>query len=186
MGARHAKSAFGLWAGKVPAGSLNALVFMALTAKDGDDPALFWGGHESIAVSVLGRTRSFTESDRRAVGRLIAPLFKAGAITLAKHSAPGRQACYALNLDLNTGRDSSCEQPVDTGRESSHEHGTECGSDTGRDSSGAHMNTGRVVVGTRDGNRPTEDYEDYLEQDIVQENSGQTSLEPQVVARGGW
>jgi hypothetical protein len=88
MGAGNVKLAYGHYAGKVPAGSLLALAFMALVAKDADDPPLFWGGHESLALSVLGRKGAYTATDARAVGRLITPLLKAGAIEVDKRSAP--------------------------------------------------------------------------------------------------
>lgn len=109
MGAKNAKLAFGLWAGKVPNGSLAALVFMALTSKDADSPALFWGGYESIALSALGRKGPYSDADERAVGRVVGPLLKAGAIAVHKASAPGRHVCYVLNLDGIAGRETSCE-----------------------------------------------------------------------------
>lgn len=71
-----------------------------------------------------------------------------------------------------------------TGRKASYEHRTVSGTHAGRKASCAHMNTGRFVVLTPDGNRPTEEYKDYLKQERSQEYSETTPLEPQVV--GGW
>lgn len=113
MGASNAKLAYGHYAGKVPPLSMLALVFMALTSLDKDDPPLFWGGHQSIAVNVLGRRGEYTDADARAVRRLITPLFAAGAIEVHRRSAPRGQGpstvCYRLNLHPDIGRNTSCE-----------------------------------------------------------------------------
>ncbi|RBQ21593.1 hypothetical protein DP939_02465 [Spongiactinospora rosea] len=116
MGAGNAKLAFGHYAGRVPPNSMLALVFMALTAMDKDDPPLFWGGHQSIAVNVLGRRGEYTDADARAVRRLITPLFQVGAIEVYQHASVRRQGsstvCYRLNLHPDVGRFPSYEQSV--------------------------------------------------------------------------
>lgn len=96
MGAGNVKLTYGHYAGKVPPLSMLALVFMALTALDRDDPPLFWGGHQSIAVNVLGRRGEFTDSDARAVRRLITPLSTSARSRFTgtpRHAARVRALC---------------------------------------------------------------------------------------------
>jgi hypothetical protein len=110
MGAGNAKKAYAYW-GDLPDGPLRLLVFMSLTALDGDDPPTFHRGREALAVG-MGRTvadRQTTDSaevaERRrafkAVDRMICALKDAGAITQLRPAGPGHAAVYALNLSRN-------------------------------------------------------------------------------------
>lgn len=117
MGAGHAKAAYALWRG-LPDRALRVLVYMALTAKDDDDPALFWQGREALALA-LGRDlpeepaaddrSSEAERARRArraafeaVRAATSDLVSAGAVVVDQRARPGRNARYALNLKLRT------------------------------------------------------------------------------------
>lgn len=73
------------------------LVQMALSAKDADDPALFWGGPDMLA-GALGRRPPHDAADHRAVRRGLKQLRAVGAITDAKRAGPGQRAEYALML----------------------------------------------------------------------------------------
>lgn len=178
MGAGNAKLAFGHWAGKVPPGSLAVLVFMALVTKDSDESPMFWGGQESIALTVLGRRGEFDSADSRAVERLLTPLFRVGAIATQKHSAPGRRARYTLNLhpssspevraaDLSEGQTQDGIRPPNTRHFPSDEHPTESGQNIPRFPSGESANTRRFPSATPDGNRRGKEQQEYLKQDAT-------------------
>lgn len=110
MGARKALLAYRSWGGRIDPLPLHALIYMALRSPDADSQALYWAGSDAIAVNVLGREEPLTDADRLAVKRLLAKLRNAGAIKLDRHSAPGRQARYALSLDAYRGRSAIPEQ----------------------------------------------------------------------------
>jgi hypothetical protein len=61
MGAGNVKAVYALWA-DLPDRPLRVLAYMALTAKDADDPPMFWGGRESLAVAI-GRKVSPNDSE---------------------------------------------------------------------------------------------------------------------------
>lgn len=130
MGAGNVKLVFARW-GDLPGNAFRALIFMAVTSMDEDDPPLFWGGRESLAVA-LGRTvpdsdldddesRLEREATFKAVKRTVQDLAKAGAITTVNVARPGRNAVYALNLSRKTGD----ENRPPTGDGNCPERGTE-------------------------------------------------------------
>lgn len=105
MGAGNVKAVYGLW-GHLPDRPFRLLAFMALTAKDDDQPPCFWGGRETLAVG-LGRdvpTGDDAASKRarhaafEAVRSSLSQLVTAGAIKRTRSASPGRTAKYELIL----------------------------------------------------------------------------------------
>lgn len=101
MGAGNVTAAFIRWAGKVPATSMQILVFMANVAKDKDEWPWYGQGQEAIAHMALGRPNP-GPADVRAVSRAMAPLLAAGAVTVERAAANrgdgNTTARYRLNL----------------------------------------------------------------------------------------
>jgi hypothetical protein len=112
MGAANVKAVFGVW-NQLPDLPFRQLVFMAVTAKDDDEPPVYWGSQETLAVA-LGRewpagdsqeARKVRGATERAIKRGRRDLVEAGALWRSRRAAPGRTACYALNLrTLNGGQ----------------------------------------------------------------------------------
>lgn len=109
MGYGNVKAVYGVW-GDLPDGAFRLLAYMALIAKDEDDPPRFYGGRETLAYA-LGwavedkRTTDPVEIAKReqafkSVHRTLGILKKAGAITTLVAAAPGRTAEYGLNLTV--------------------------------------------------------------------------------------
>lgn len=109
MGARNALRAYALYAGQLPATSMQLLTYMALVSKDADEEPWFSQGNEALALFALGRVEPITMPDLKAVQRSLRPLFEAKAITQDRAPAPRRDgpstARYRLELGL--------AQPVD-------------------------------------------------------------------------
>lgn len=140
MGASNVLAAYTAWAGKVPATSMQLLAYMAAVSLDSDPEPWFGMGHEALAIHALGH-REPTDAALRAVRRAIAPLRQAGAISVARRSAPRRGGAstvrYRLHLDgAATATESIDERAVDNppagavdnqdvGRKPSYEHRTE-------------------------------------------------------------
>mgnify|MGYP001337976743 CR=1 FL=1 len=140
MGASNVLAAYTAWAGKVPATSMQLLAYMAAVSLDSDPEPWFGMGHEALAIHALGH-REPTDAALRAVRRAIAPLRRAGAISVARRSAPRRGGAstvrYRLHLDGSaTATESIDERAVDNspveavdnhdvGRKASYEHRTE-------------------------------------------------------------
>src|SRR5689334_15321451 len=101
MGARNVAAAYQRWAGKVPASSMQVLVYMAVVAKDSDDWPWYGQGQAALAELPLGRGVP-DAADIRAVSRAMARLLDAGAVTVeraATHRSDGNStARYRLNL----------------------------------------------------------------------------------------
>ncbi|MFD1662437.1 hypothetical protein ACFSL4_30730 [Streptomyces caeni] len=107
MGAGLVKAVYARWA-SLPHAPFRALVFMAVTAKDEDNPPCFWGGRESLALA-LGRMAPPPNDDdpevikeRRAafasVDRAVKELTKVKAIKVVEAAGHYRPAKYALNV----------------------------------------------------------------------------------------
>lgn len=118
MGAAHAKAVYGLW-GHLPHAPHRLLVFMALTAKDGDDPPTFWGGRDTLAVA-LGRAVPLEQTDAAqrvrnasyvAVRAAVQHLVEVGAIARDRRSSPGRTSRYVLNVRLMEQADAALPRP---------------------------------------------------------------------------
>lgn len=105
MGAGNVKAVYALWR-DVPDPAFRLLVFMALTAKDEDDPPQFWGGRETLALGI-GRNPPFTESDFRAVDRAMGKLRAAGAIVQSRHSSKMLTARHDLCLSITATPDAT-------------------------------------------------------------------------------
>lgn len=117
MGASNVLAAYTAWAGKVPATSMQLLAYMAAVSLDSDPEPWYGMGHEALAVHALGH-REPTDAALRAVRRAIAPLRRAGAISVARRSAPRRGGAstvrYRLHLDgAATATESIDEHAVD-------------------------------------------------------------------------
>jgi hypothetical protein len=108
MGATNALNAYRRWAGKVPATSLQLLVYMALVSKDAQDWPWYAQGQHALAEHGLGRSDP-DEADLRAVQRALSPLLKAEAVTVdragASRSNGNTTARYRLNLHERADRE---------------------------------------------------------------------------------
>jgi hypothetical protein len=102
MGATNVMLAYRLYAGRVPATSMQLLTYMALVSLDGDDKPWFGQGYEGLAVFALGRPAPTREADLRAVERAMKPLLDIGAIVTERRAAARRDgprtARYRLQL----------------------------------------------------------------------------------------
>lgn len=154
MGATNAMLAYRLYAGRVPATSMQLLAFMALVSRDDDDRPWYGQGHEALAVHALGRQAPATRADIAAVERAITPLKRIKAIEVDRRAAVRRDgpstvryrlrlvASGAESIDThavdNTERDDSlptetvshaprkpCSRPTETVTTSHGNHGTE-------------------------------------------------------------
>lgn len=99
MGAANVSHVYAFWS-HLPAPSKVLLTYMALVARDDQEPPLFDGGRDVLALA-LGRELlggEFTNADKNAVTRALASLKAAGVITTAREPFPGRSARYALHL----------------------------------------------------------------------------------------
>lgn len=101
VGAANIAKAYGLYAGRVPATSMQMLIYMALVSKDADDQPWFGMGHDALAQLALGREAG--RAGVKAVERAIGPLFDEGAITTqrraAQRSTGPNTVRYRLHLD---------------------------------------------------------------------------------------
>lgn len=155
MGASNVVAAYALYAGRVPATSMQVLAYMAVVSKDGDPRPWFGQGHAALAEHALGRKRPITDSDERAVRRAITPLLQAGAITTDRPAARDRRdgpntARYRLHLDV--GRIPSCGSSPDLDGVDDPRR-TDSGAHVGRNSDPRRTES----VPTQDENRPTEE-----------------------------
>lgn len=104
MGAANALAAYATWGGKVPPLSLNLLVYMALRSKDDDEKPWFGRGHLHLAEHALRRPTPIERADIKAVERAVAPLLKAGAISVERRAAVRAEGPstvrYRLRLDI--------------------------------------------------------------------------------------
>lgn len=103
MGGGNVALAYQLYAGKVPATSMQVLVYMALVSKDADSNPWFSKGREALAVHALGRPAPFGRADARAVERAVEPLLGIGAIETDRRASVRRDgsstARYRLRLN---------------------------------------------------------------------------------------
>lgn len=173
MGAGNVKAAYAIWA-VLPDHAFRVLVYMALIAKDGDEPPKYWAGQESLSIA-LGRelpdAPQLSESERRArdatlraISRAKQVLLDCRAITLSRAASPGRTAEYALNLRL--------EDLMNVGRPASYERRTPGVGDVGRLMAERRTPGG----GTQDAQRPTE--EEHEHKDLLKDHSA--SVAPEV------
>jgi hypothetical protein len=95
------------WAGRVNQRAFAALVQMAMMSLDRDHPPRYWGGWYALVPAVGLRVPQECErggpceqcaTARRVVKRAVTCLVEGGAIERLGHSAPGRNAEYALIL----------------------------------------------------------------------------------------
>lgn len=87
MGASNVIAAYALYAGRVPATSMQLLAYMACISKDDDKKPWYGQGHAALAEHALGRSAPITRADIKAVERAIAPLAEKGAITTDRKAA---------------------------------------------------------------------------------------------------
>ena len=119
VGSQNVRTVYARWA-HLPDRSFRLLIFMALVTMDDDTEMLFWGGRETMALS-LGRIvaekparddlSARADADRRtraadfqAVKESLSRLIKAGVVTVQKAESPGRPAVYKLILDAPGGK----------------------------------------------------------------------------------
>jgi len=98
MGASNVIAAYALYAGKVPATSMQVLAYMAAVSKDADDEPWYGQGHMALAEHALGRdiepcgcvdSCKHNRPHEEAVRRAVKPLREIGAITVSR--APARR-----------------------------------------------------------------------------------------------
>ena len=159
MGATNAMLAFQLYAGRVPATSMQLLAYMALVSKDSDAKPWCSLGHEALAAFAMGRPAPIADADVRAVRRAITPLLAVGAIETERRAAPRRDghrtARYRLQLVAGAA-ESIDETPVDNMPQDAVgdvERRTENVPDVGRKTVERRTKNGQ----TQDENRPTEE-----------------------------
>ena len=159
MGATNVMLAYQLYAGRVPATSMQLLAYMALVSKDSDTRPWCSVGHEALAAFAMGRPAPITDADVRAVRRAITPLLAAGAIETERRAAPRRDGhtTARYRLHLVAGAAESIDEPLvdnpPADRPESTERRTENGGDVGRKVVERRTKNGQ----TQDGNRPTEE-----------------------------
>lgn len=107
MGAGNVKAVYANW-GHLDDRPFRLLTFMAVTIPDANDPPLWYGGPEVMAVG-LGiilpepqegdpKVTACREAAFRAVRRALKANTKAGALTLIRRSAPGRAPMWRANF----------------------------------------------------------------------------------------
>lgn len=88
------------WA-HLPHAPFRLLAYMAVTAKDSDDPPMFFGGQEACAMAI-GMSPDADAKTRQAtfrqVRRHLESLVSAKVIERIRPASPGRNAEYALRL----------------------------------------------------------------------------------------
>lgn len=102
MGATNAMAAYRLYAGRIPATSMQLLAYMALVSKDDDTKPWYGQGYGMLAACALGRPGPITDADLRAVERAMKPLLAIRAVTTERRAAARRDgprtARYRLHL----------------------------------------------------------------------------------------
>ncbi|GAA4824782.1 hypothetical protein ACFQ0K_17840 [Nocardioides caeni] len=118
MGAANVKAVYHLW-GHLDGLPFRVLVYMALVAKDKDDPPLYFAGHRALQEEALRRSDVGSTAAEQATKRAVRALTKEKAITL-RNDPTRRTSTYALNLVLGgrsaTPREGTLSDPpnVDT------------------------------------------------------------------------
>ncbi|WP_431895818.1 hypothetical protein [Micromonospora haikouensis] len=122
MGASNVLAAYALYAGKVPATSMQLLAYMAAVSKDDDARPWFGRGHYALAEFALGRgkTGPITRADIKAVERAIGPLAAEGAISTDRKASVRRDGAHTVRYRLHlttphaprkTGDDTESQDP---------------------------------------------------------------------------
>ena len=180
MGATNVMLAYQLYAGRVPATSMQLLAYMALVSKDSDTRPWCSVGHEALAAFAMGRPAPITDADVRAVRRAITPLLAAGAIETERRAAPRRDGhtTARYRLHLVAGAAESIDEPLvdnpPADRPESTERRTENGGDVGRKVVERRTKNGQ----TQDGNRPTEEPRGTRRSDMEENHLGQVGNSP--------
>lgn len=121
MGARLVAEVYERWS-HLPHHAFRVLAYMALTALDGADEPLYYGGRERLAgalgvpmtdvdphAAALAHRRAF-----KALDRAMRSLYVAGCVAQVGRPAPGRNSTYRLDLKAErTPLDGECEAPTD-------------------------------------------------------------------------
>lgn len=74
------------------------------TSTNGHAPGTYWGGHQTLIISVLGQDpEALSEAElrtaQRKIKRAVQELKDAGAVTLASSASRGRTAVYRVHPD---------------------------------------------------------------------------------------
>lgn len=176
MGAANAMAAYRKYAGKVPATSLQCLVYMALVSVDADRDPWFGLGHHALAEHALGRPSPISRADIKAVERAMAPLAEKGAITVDRKAAVRRDgsntARYRLNLTGAIETQGPAARPPENGGREAAEKGTEDPPRPPETGPHAPRKTGSrppETVPTPPEKRGTKEYEEYEERENQEE-----------------
>jgi hypothetical protein len=103
-----------VWHGDLPGASFKALIRMALSSRDADDPPRYHGGpgplllalgrHEVEPDDATDEARRMREANEEALRAAIQPLRKRGLVTYAVTPVRGRAPEYWLYLDPSKGQ----------------------------------------------------------------------------------
>ncbi len=100
MGASNVVAAYQLYAGRIPATSMQLLAFMAVVSRDDDDRPWYGQGHEALAIHALGRQAPVGRADIAAVERAISPLLAIGAIEVDRRASVRRDGPSTVRYRL--------------------------------------------------------------------------------------
>lgn len=100
MGGGNVAAVFAIWSSSMADKhrDMRALLFMANTALDGDNPPRYFGGWEAIASALGLNVEGNPDSAERNTKKALSNLVKLGAITSSGTARAGVRAEYALNL----------------------------------------------------------------------------------------
>lgn len=101
MGASNVITAYAMYAGKVPATSMQLLAYMAVVSKDDDARPWFGQGHQALAQFALGRPLPIGRADIKAVERAIKPLAAEGAISTDRKASIRRDGAHTVRYRLH-------------------------------------------------------------------------------------
>jgi hypothetical protein len=180
MGARNVAAAYYRYAGRVPALSMQILVYMAVVAKDSDDWPWYGQGQASLAEFALGRENP-DRADLRAVQRAMGPLMDLGAVTVdrsgASRSDGNTTARYRLNLTdrADAERAKWAETPDGIRRMSDRRRDPQHTTKSGRDTRRKVTQHPTVSDATPDGNRRTKEEENYKRSEKTEEEGRPTT-----------
>lgn len=191
MGAHNAMRVYQLY-GYLDDKPLRVLVYMALTARDGDAEPWFGLGHEILATMALSRKPD--GAGLRAVRRAVTELHRAGAITMVKRPTnKGRHVHYRLwithpspDAQRPTTVDKPLVEPVDNPPSPDGERPTtEPGRRTVSDLSNGHRRTVSDLIVGRSPSYPIEEEEEEVSTgakntkgDLSEANCGKRARDP--------
>lgn len=180
MGATNAMLAYQLYAGRVPATSMQLLAYMALVSRDGDDKPWYGQGYEALALFALGRQAPIRHGDLEAVRRAMKPLLDLGAVVTDRPAAPRRDgpktARYRLQLVPDPAR--GIDEPLVDNAADAHDEPAERPTDSVRNDPRNPCNRPTKNVQTTHGNHGTEEPRGTTRSEKEENHLGQVGNSP--------